>query len=79
MGNDEKASGKDSEKVAMQAYKDAIQPAALELGPRLVPVARDVGESLQLVSGAVKRLLFPLKAFIWGYDEIETRFFPALA
>lgn len=80
MGNDEKVSREAHETVASRAYTDALQPAALELGDRLVPVARDVGESFQLLSGTIKRLLFsPLRGFIWGFDEIETRFLPSLA
>jgi hypothetical protein len=41
-------------------YEDVLQPAAREVGQNLVPVAK-----------AVKVALAPLRATVWGYDQIE--------
>ncbi len=53
----------DSEAVSQvlpEVYKDAVQPAAKELGKGLVVVAKTVNLALE-----------PLKGVLWGYDELK--------
>jgi hypothetical protein len=45
---------------AIPVYEDAIQPAAKQLG-----------QSLEVVAKSVNLALAPIKALVWGYDQIE--------
>jgi hypothetical protein len=51
-----------------EAYEDAIQPAAKELG-----------RGLETVALSINAALLPLRAFIWGMDRIERWLIPSLA
>lgn len=65
--------GKDLARLAealplREAYEDALQPAARELGRGLETVARTINAAL-----------IPLRAAIWGMDKIERWLIPSLA
>jgi hypothetical protein len=49
-------------------YQDLLQPAA-----------REVGENLIVVAKAVSIALAPLKAAVWGYDQIQAFLLPKIA
>jgi hypothetical protein len=51
--------------TAVPVYKDAVQPAAKELGKSLHTVAR-----------AVNVALLPLKGIVWSFEKIESLFIP---
>jgi len=46
---------------AVPVYDDAIQPAA-----------KEVGKSLETVAKSINVVLSPLRALVWGYDQIES-------
>ncbi|RDK82783.1 DUF4393 domain-containing protein [Marinirhabdus gelatinilytica] len=45
---------------AVPVYQDTIQPAA-----------KEIGESLKIVSKTINMALAPIKALVWGYEKIE--------
>ena len=45
---------------AVPVYKDAVQPAA-----------KQIGQSLETVTKTVNIVLAPIKALVWGYEKIE--------
>lgn len=52
---------------AIPVYDDLVQP-----------VAKQLGQSFELVGRAVNAALLPVKGLIWGIEEIEKRFKPKL-
>lgn len=52
---------------AIPIYDDLVQP-----------VAKQLGQSLELVGRAVNVALLPVKGLVWGFEEIEQRFKPKL-
>lgn len=52
---------------AIPIYDDLVQP-----------VAKQLGQSFELVGRAVNAALLPVKGLVWGIEEIEKRFKPKL-
>ena len=46
---------------AIPVYQDTLQPAA-----------KQVGQSLETITKTVNIALAPIKALVWGYEQIET-------
>lgn len=61
-----------------KVIQTALEPAAKEFAKASEGVGKDLGESAVLVAKSVKALLTPLKALVWGFDQIEDLFMPDL-
>ncbi len=63
---------------ASEAYHDALQPAARELGRTLPAVATELAQGLHTISRAINVALTPLAGLAWGWDKIKEFLLPAL-
>jgi hypothetical protein len=53
------------------AYPDAMQPAAREFGEAAKPAGRELGDSVSVLARTVSAALDPLRAVLWGYEQIR--------
>src|SRR5688572_27039530 len=53
---------------AVPVYKDAVQPAA-----------KEIGKSLATVAKAINVAIAPIAAMVWGYEQIQSYLSEALA